>query len=73
METTTFELIEKYVKANLLYEKEQTIDDYSINGSVITIVYSYQYDWSEDRMDRSYNNIITVSLLDYITFVFNCK
>jgi len=69
----TFDLIEKYAKSKLNGYDELSINDYDINGSIIKIRYSYTYDWSTDKTDRSYDNYLQVDLLDYITFVFNSK
>ena len=68
---TTFELIEQYLLSILTF-KELKLDDYSINGSIIKLRYSYEYSWCEDK-NRSYDNYIEVELLDYITFLFNFK
>ena len=66
---TTFELLEKYLLSILTF-KELELDDYSINGSIIKLQYSYEYSWSENG-SRSYDNYVEVELLDYITFLFN--
>ena len=68
---TTFELLEKYLLSILTF-KELKLDDYSINGSIIKLRYSYEYSWCEDK-NRSYDNYTEVELLDYITFLFNIK
>ena len=66
---TTFELIEQYLLSILTF-KELKLDDYSINGSIIKLRYSYEYSWCKDR---SYDNYTEIELLDYITFLFNFK
>ena len=68
---TTFELIEQYLLSILTF-KELKLDDYSINGSIIKLRYSYEYSWCKDK-SRSYDNYTEVELLDYITFLFNLK
>ena len=68
---TTFELIKQYLLSILTF-KELKLDDYSINGSIIKLRYSYEYSWCEDN-SRSYDNYIEVELLDYITYLFNLK
>jgi hypothetical protein len=69
----TFELITAYAKSKLIGYKALSIEGYTINGSVIKIGYSYEFDWSNDATDRSYDTYIEVELLDYITWVFNWK
>jgi hypothetical protein len=69
---TTIELIEKYLLSLKLCYKELKLSEYSINGSIIKITYSYLYDWGKDRSYSS-DNYIEVDLLDYIAFVFNCR
>ena len=67
----TFDLIEKYlfsIKPNYLNLR---LYEYTLNGSTIKINYNYSYD--EDDRNTSYDNILEVDLLDYITFVFNSK
>ena len=66
---TTFKLIEQYLLSTVHLAKVELVD-YSINGSVIKIQYSYESLWINKRL---YGNYIEVELLDYITFLFNIK
>ena len=64
---TTFELIEQYLLSVVDLPGVELLN-YSINGSVIKIQYSYESPWIKERL---YDNYIEVELLDYITFLFN--
>ena len=66
---TTFELIEQYLLSAVDLTKVELLD-YSVNGSIIKIQYSYESPWINKRL---YDNYIEVELLDYITFLFNLK
>ena len=66
---TTFELIEQYLLSAVDLTKVELLD-YSVNGSIIKIQYSYENSWINKRL---YDNYIEVELLDYITFLFNLK
>lgn len=70
----TFELIELYFNSEKGDEKYK-VEDYSINGSIITIRYKrYVEHITKEGKDESwwdYDNYTEVELLDYITFVFN--
>ena len=66
---TTFELIEQYLLSAVDLTKVELLD-YSVNGSIIKIQYSYESPWINKRF---YDNYIEVELLDYITFLFNLK
>ena len=66
---TTFKLIEQYLLSVVDLTSVELLD-YSINGSVIKIQYSYESIWIKQRL---YDNYIEVELLDYITFLFNLK
>lgn len=69
----TFELIKAYAQSKLIGYKALSVGEYSINGSVIKITYSYEFVYSSGSTDRIYNsdNYIEVDLLDYITWVFS--
>ena len=64
---TTHELLFAYLSINI-DEKDLRLDRFLLNGSTITLEYSYnpQHDW-----DMTYirDEALTVELLDYITFV----
>jgi hypothetical protein len=66
----TFNLLEKYLKENVSYE-DTILNDFEINGSIIKLRYSYNpnYDWHKDFV--SYDNIMEVQLLDYMTWIYN--
>ena len=66
----TFNLLEKYLKENVSYE-DTTLNDFETNGSIIKLRYSYNpnYDWQKDYV--SYDNIMEVQLLDYMTWIYN--
>ncbi len=66
----TFNLLEKYLKENVSYE-DTTLNDFEINGSIIKLRYSYNpnYDWQKDYV--SYDNVMEVQLLDYMTWIYN--
>ena len=66
----TFELLQKYLKEKLNY-KDIQLNDFIINGSIIKLTYSYNpdFDWKKDYI--SYDNIIDIDLLDYITWIYN--
>ena len=66
----TFNLLEKYLNENVSYE-DATLNDFEINGSIIKLRYSYNpnYDWDKDYI--SYDNIIELQLLDYLTWIYN--
>ena len=66
---TTFELIEQYLLSVVNLTKVELLD-YSVNGSVIKIQYSYESPWINKGL---YDNYIEVELLDYITFLFNLE
>ena len=70
----TFELIELYFNSEKGDEKYK-VEDYSINGSIITIRYKRYVEYiTKEGKDESwwdYDNYTEVELLDYITFVFN--
>ena len=70
----TFELIELYFNS-VKGDEKYKVEDYSINGSIITIRYKRYVEWiTKDGKDESwwdYDNYTEVELLDYITFVFN--
>ena len=66
---TTFELIEQYLLSVVDLPGVELLD-YSVNGSIIKIQYSYESPYINTRL---YNNFIEVELLDYITFLFNLK
>ena len=65
-----FNLLEKYLKENVSYEYT-TLNDFEINGSIIKLRYSYNpnYDWQKDYV--SYDNVMEVQLLDYMTWIYN--
>ena len=64
---TTYELLFAYLSINI-DKKDLRLDRFLLNGSTIILEYSYnpQYDW-----DMTYisDEVLTVELLDYITFV----
>lgn len=63
---TTPELIRLYF-LSLNYDiKEPSVDGYDLDGSIITINYSYSSDWVEGFRPIEF---LKVELLDYITFV----
>ena len=66
---TTFELIEQYLLSVVDLPGVELLD-YSVNGSIIKIQYSYESPYINTRL---YDNFIEVELLDYITFLFNLK
>lgn len=70
----TFELIELYFNS-VKGDEKYKVEDYSINGSIITIRYKRYVEWitkdGKDESWRDYDNYTEVELLDYITFVFN--
>ena len=68
----TYKLLEKYLKENVSYI-DIRLDDYEINGSLIKLKYSYNpnYDWDKDYI--SYENLLEIELLDYITWIYNIK
>ena len=65
----TFELVQLYVTNKLEGYLEPIVNDYSINGSIIKVRYSYRLDLDDDY--RSYDNYLEIELLDYMTFIFN--
>lgn len=67
---STFDLLEAYLFTIKIGYTELRLDTYNLNGSVIKIYYSYQYDWCNDRTNYNESSI-EVDLLDYISFVFN--
>ena len=66
---TTFELIEQYLLSAVNLTKVELLN-YSVNGSIIKIQYSYESPWINKRL---YDNYIEIELLDYITYLFNLK
>lgn len=68
---TTHELIEKCLFSILgdYNYLNLRLYDYSLNGSIIKINYNYRYD--DKYNDTSYDNILEIELLDYISFLFN--
>lgn len=70
----TFELIELYFNS-VKGDEKYKVEDYSINGSIITIHYKTYVEYiTKEGKDESwwdYDNYTEVELLDYITFVFN--
>ena len=66
---TTFELIEQYL-LSVVDLPEVELLDYSVNGSIIKIQYSYKSPYINTRL---YDNYIEVELLNYITFLYNFK
>lgn len=67
----TRDLIQSYLLTIKQGYTDLRLDSYSLNGSVIKIYYSYQYDWCIDRTNY-YELFFEVELLDYITFVYSC-
>jgi hypothetical protein len=67
----TNELIEKYLKDKLPYYKDLVVSDYELNGSLLKITYSYNpnYDWNKEYV--SYDNVMEVYILDYMTWIYN--
>lgn len=67
----TFQLLEKYLKEQRESYKDVQLSDYSINGSIIKLRYSYNPDY--DVIYTSYNNYLEVDILDYMTWIYNSK
>ena len=65
----TFHLLELYLKECREYQ-DVSLHEYNLNGTVITLRFSYKpgYEWDKDYVS---NDIETVELLDYITWVFS--
>ncbi len=65
----TFELLETYLK-----EKKPLLDiklsNFEINGSIIKLNYYYNpnYDWDKNYI--SYDNIVELEILDYLTWIY---
>lgn len=61
---TTWELIEDYLISIKPSYDDIKLQDYSLDGSIIRVIFSYceHYEMKED-----------LSLLDYITWIYNTK
>jgi hypothetical protein len=74
---TTPDLILAYLINYLQYERDGLrVDDYTLNGSVLKITYSYLNSYNTANGVETYrdkDNCVEVEILDYITFVFNSK
>lgn len=76
---TTFELIENYLKTTVEAKEKVELQQYSLDGSKITVKYQYEREDITD-LDTKYNTTHRqreedIDLLDYITFVAmsSCK
>lgn len=67
----TFQLLEKYLKEQRESYKDVQLSDYSINGSIIKLTYSYKPDY--DVIYTYYDNYLEVDILDYMTWIYNSK
>lgn len=68
---STFNLLEQYLIENHSEaEDEAELSDYSINGSIISLTYTYnpRYAWDKTLVKE---DKVQVELLDYITWVYN--
>lgn len=68
---TTDELIQSYLEEEYPNREGIEISIYRLNGDSIFIEFSYlpRYDWAIDH--RDYDNEIKISLLDYLTWLYN--
>ena len=69
---TTPDLILAYL-LDYLQKDGLRVDDYTLNGSVLKITYSYLSSYNTTNGVETYRNFDNVEfeILDYITFVFN--
>ena len=68
----TYNLLEKYLKENTSKENIN-LEEYSINGSIIRLRYSYSFVYNSGEVNTLYDGELLIELLDYITWIYNSK
>ena len=66
----TFTLLEKYLEQNTSKD-DVRLADYSLNGSIIKLEYTYKFTYLSGEIDTMYDGRMEIDLLDYITFVYS--